>query len=466
MQRKQLGGVRMTSSQVLKLIEQEGINFIDLKVVDLRGRWRHVTLARTNFSEKTFVEGVGFDASNLGYAEVFSSDMVIIPDPETAFIEEYDGEKVLSMICDVYEVENMTPCSHDPRTILKKTLESIKDIANEVYLGPEYEFHIFEDVRYDVKSNRVLFEIDSSEGFWKSSETGEYFIGRKKGYHRIPPFDRLMEVRNAIVKKLLEYGVPVKYHHHEVGTCQVEIELTFVDALKAADYTMLVKHVARMVAKQYGYLVTFMPKPMFDEAGNGMHVHQFLKKNGRNIFNGDKLYNLSQEALWYIGGMLKNAPALMAFTNTSTNSYRRLVPGFEAPTNSVFALANRTSAIRIPAYVKDPEKRRIEFRTIDATCNPYLGFAAMILAGVDGIRKKIDPTSEGFGPFEGDVYEKELKPLPKSLEESCIALRNNHEFLTTFPKDLIEHWIKAKLFEERQVNSVPHPKEYDLYFDV
>ncbi|QIV78984.1 type I glutamate--ammonia ligase [Fervidobacterium pennivorans subsp. shakshaketiis] len=456
----------MTSSQVLKLIEQEGINFIDLKVVDLWGRWRHVTLARTNFSEKTFVEGVGFDASNLGYAEVFNSDMVIIPDPETAFIEEYDGEKVLSMICDVYEVENMTPCSHDPRTILKKTLKSIKDIADEVYLGPEYEFHIFEDVRYDVKSNRIMFEIDSSEGFWKSSETGEYFIGRKKGYHRIPPFDRLMEVRNAIVKKLLEYGVPVKYHHHEVGTCQVEIELTLVDALKAADYTMLVKHVARMVAKQYGYLVTFMPKPMFDEAGNGMHVHQFLKKNGKNIFNGDKLYNLSEEALWYIGGMLKNAPALMAFTNPSTNSYRRLVPGFEAPTNAVFALANRTSAIRIPAYVKDPEKRRIEFRTIDATCNPYLGFAAMILAGVDGIRKKIDPTSEGFGPFEGDVYEKELKPLPKSLEESCIALKNNHEFLTTFPKDLIEHWIKAKLFEERQVSSVPHPKEYDLYFDV
>lgn len=456
----------MDASQVVRLVEKEDINFIDLKVVDLWGRWRHVTLARTNFSEKIFHEGVGVDASNLGYAEVFNSDMVIIPDPETAFVETYGEDKVLSMICDVYETEDMKPCSHDPRTILKKTLESIKDVADEVYLGPEYEFHVFEEVRYQVTSNKVMFEIDSLEGFWNAEETGEYFVGRKKGYHRIPPFDTLMEVRNAIVKKLLEYGVPVKYHHHEVGSCQVEIELPLIDALKAADYTMIVKHVARMVAKEFSYIVTFMPKPMFDEAGNGMHIHQFLKKNQRNIFNGDKLYNLSQEALYYIGGILKNAPALMAFTNPSTNSYRRLVPGFEAPTNAVFALANRTSAIRIPAYVKDPEKRRVEFRTIDATCNPYLGFAAMILAGVDGIRRKIDPIAEGFGPFEGDMYEKEFKPLPKSLEESCRALLENHGFLTTFPRELIEHWVKVKLNEERLVSFIPHPKEYDLYFDA
>ncbi len=456
----------MNIGQVLKVVDQEGIDFIDLKVVDLWGRWRHVTLARDNFSEKTFKEGVGFDASNLGYADVFSSDMVIIPDPETAFVEEYDGEKVLSMICDVYEVDNMQPCSHDPRTILKKTLESIGDIADEVYLGPEYEFHIFEDVRYKISSNEVMFQVDSSEGFWKSGEAGEYFVGRKKGYHRIPPFDRLMEVRNAIVKKLIEYGVPVKYHHHEVGTCQVEIELQLVDALHAADYTMLIKHVARMVAREFGYIITFMPKPLYDEAGNGMHVHQFLKKDGKNIFDGNKLYNLSQEALYYIGGILKNASSLMAFTNPSTNSYRRLVPGFEAPTNAVFALANRTAAIRIPAYVKDPEKRRVEFRTIDATCNPYLAYAAMILAGIQGIRDQIDPTTEGFGPFEGDMYEKDLKPLPKSLEESCNAVIANDKFLSTFPRELTEHWVKVKLQEERQVLSIPHPKEYDLYFDV
>ncbi len=455
----------MTEKEVLLLVKNNDIDFIDLKVVDLWGRWRHVTLAKTNFSEKTFKEGVGFDASNLGYAEVFNSDMVIIPDPKTAIVEEYKGEKVLSMICDVYEVENFTPCSHDPRTILKKTLESIKDIADEVYLGPEYEFHIFEDVRYKVANNQVYFEVDSKEGFWNSEVTGEYFIGRKKGYHRIPPFDTLMEVRNAIVKKLLEYGVPVKYHHHEVGSCQVEIELSFVPALEAADYTMLVKHVARLVGQEMGYIVTFMPKPLYDEAGNGMHVHQFLKKNGKNIFDGDKLYNLSREALYYTGGILKYAPSLMAFTNPSTNSYRRLVPGFEAPTNAVFALANRTSAIRVPAYVKDPEKRRIEFRTIDATCNPYLAFSAMILAGIQGIREKIDPVAEGFGPYEGDTYEKVLKPLPKSLEESCLALKNQNHYLTTFPEDLIKHWIVKKLEEERKVSTIPHPAEYDLYFD-
>ncbi len=274
----------MNIGQVLKIVDQEGIDFIDLKVVDLWGRWRHVTLARDNFSEKTFKEGVGFDASNLGYADVFSSDMVIIPDPETAIVEEYNSEKVLSMICDVYEVDNMQPCSHDPRTILRKTLESIRDIADDVYLGPEYEFHIFEDVRYNISSNEVMFQVDSSEGFWKSEETGEYFVGRKKGYHRIPPFDRLMEVRNAIVKKLIEYDVPVRYHHHEVGTCQVEIELQLVDALHAADYTMLIKHVARMVAREFGYIITFMPKPLYDEAGNGMHVHQFLKKGSLQVF--------------------------------------------------------------------------------------------------------------------------------------------------------------------------------------
>jgi len=456
----------MEIKQILELVEREKINFIDLKVVDLWGRWRHVTLARTNFSEKTFVEGIGFDASNLGYAKVSNSDMILLPDPQTAIIEEFGEEKVLSMICDVHDAITGEPSLHDPRNILKQTLKSIKEIADNVYFGPEYEFHIFEDVKYSITNNDISVKIDSSEGFWNAEKRGEYFIGKKRGYHRIPPFDTLMEVRNKIVNKLLEYGVPVKYHHHEVGSCQVEIELNFVDALKAADYTLLVKYVARQVAKDYGFVVTFMPKPLYDEAGNGMHVHQFLTKNGENIFNGEKIYNLSDTALSYIAGLLKHANSVMAFTNPSTNSYRRLVPGFEAPTNAVFALANRTAAIRIPAYVKDPKKRRIEFRTIDASCNPYLAFSAMILAGIDGIRKNLDPTKEGFGPFEGDAYKENIKPLAPSLDAALFALEKDNEYLKTFPKELLEHWINEKYKELREINSVPHPKEFENYFDV
>ncbi|MBO8160179.1 MAG: type I glutamate--ammonia ligase [Thermosipho sp. (in: Bacteria)] len=456
----------MEVNEVLKIVESEKINFIDLKVVDLWGRWRHVTLARTNFSEKTFTEGVGFDASNLGYAKVTNSDMVLIPDPETAIVEYVGDDKVLSMICDVYDADTRKPSAHDPRSILKKTLESISDVADHVYFGPEYEFHIFEDVRYNISNNDISVKIDSAEGFWNSESKGEYFIGKKRGYHRIPPFDTLMEVRNKIVNKLLEYGVPVKYHHHEVGSCQVEIELGFIDALRAADYTLLVKYVARKIAKEYGLVVTFMPKPLYDEAGNGMHVHQFLTKDGKNIFNGDKIYNLSDMALSYIAGLLKHANSVMAFTNPSTNSYRRLVPGYEAPTNAVFALANRTAAIRIPAYVKDPNKRRIEFRTIDASGNPYLAFSAMILAGVDGIRKNLDPTKEGFGPFEGDAYNEKVKPLAASLEEACYALKNDNAYLKTMPEDLINHWINEKIKEAIEVNAIPHPKEFENYFDV
>ncbi|MDK2907324.1 MAG: glutamine synthetase, partial [Petrotoga sp.] len=319
---------------------------------------------------------------------------------------------------------------------------------------------------YSITNNDISVKIDSSEGFWNAEKRGEYFIGKKRGYHRIPPFDTLMEVRNKIVNKLLEYGVPVKYHHHEVGSCQVEIELEFIDALKAADYTLLVKYVARQVAREYDLVVTFMPKPLYDEAGNGMHIHQFLTKDNENIFDGNKIYNLSNVALYYIAGLLKHANSVMAFTNPSTNSYRRLVPGFEAPTNAVFALANRTAAIRIPAYVKNPRKRRIEFRTIDATGNPYLAFAAMILAGVDGIRWKLDPTKEGFGPFEDDAYNKNIKPLAASLSQACHALENDNDYLKTFPKELITYWIKEKLKETIEINSVPHPKEFENYFDV
>ncbi len=452
--------------KLFKRIKDSKVKYVDLKVVDLWGKWRHVTLPVENFGEKTFMNGVGFDASNLGYASVVKSDMLLMPDPDTAYLEDWEEYPVISVIADVYDATSMKPSDHDPRTILKNTIKYILPIADTVMMGPEYEFHILKNVRYATSCQAITLGIDSPEGFWNSNVSGEYFIGKKKGYHRIPPFDNFMDVRSAISTKLTELGVPVKYHHHEVGTSQVEIELNFSDALKAADYTMLAKHVARNIAHKKGLIVTFMPKPMYDEAGNGMHVHQFLMKNERNIFDGDQIYNLSKICLSYIAGILKHAKSLMAFTNPTTNSYRRLVPGFEAPISPVFGLANRTAAIRIPGYVKEGAKRRMEFRTIDATCNPYLAYAAMILAGVDGIQRNLDPVAEGYGPFEKDACEAKVPPMAVSLEEACASMKKDHDYLKTFPEALLDTWILQKLEECRMVNAVPSPLEFDLYFDA
>jgi glutamine synthetase len=449
----------------MKTIRDEGITQVDLKTTDIWGRWHHVTLANTYFSEKTFTEGVGFDASNLGYANVVASDLLMVPDPNTAFLEDFNGEKVLSIICDVYDVDSGKYSPLDPRSILRNTISSISDVAENAMLAPEYEFHVFNSVKFDVTSNEIYYVVDSEEGFWNSGKTGTYTIGKKGGYEQVPPFDSMSRVRAEIVDELLKLGVPVKYHHHEVGTCQVEIELSFTDALRAADYAMLVKYVARNVARKMGYVVSFMPKPLFEEAGNGMHVHQYLVRNGVNIFSGQELFGLSSTALSYIAGLLTHGKSVMAFTNPSTNSYRRLTPGFEAPTSAVFGLGNRTAAIRIPAYVKDPGQRRIEFRTIDATTNPYLGFAAMILAGVDGIRRSLDPISLGYGPVE-DTAEGKGEMLATSLTEACKALKDDHSYLSVFPDALLENWVEKKIKEELTVSRVPSPEEFKLYFDL
>jgi len=456
----------LTIDEIMKCIKDESISQVDLKTTDIWGRWRHVTLASSYFSERTFSEGVGFDASNLGYGNVVQSDLLMIPDPSTAFIEEREGQKLLSMICDVYSVDNGKYSPLDPRAILRNAISSVSDVAEKIFLAPEYEFHVFNSVAFHVGSNEVFYTVDCDEGFWNEGISGEYIVGKKSGYHQIPPFDTLAAVRGAIVERLMSLGVPVKYHHHEVGTCQVEIELDFCDALEAADYTMLIKYVARNVARKMGYVVSFMPKPLHDEAGNGMHVHQYLLKNSVNIFSGQELFGLSSVALSYIAGILTHGKSLMAFTNPTTNSYRRLTPGFEAPTTAVFGLGNRTAAVRIPAYVKDPSKIRIEFRTIDATTNPYLGFAAMILAGVDGIRRGLDPVSLGYGPVE-DSAEGKGELLASSLREACESLLTDNAYLSAaFPEALIKLWTDKKLEEEREVNRIPSPQEFKLYFDI
>lgn len=461
----------MTFQEILKLIEKEEVQFVDLKIVDLYGVWKHVTIPACNFKEKIMIDGIGFDASNFGYAMVEKSDLIMIPDLDTAFTDPFGECKTLSVSCDVFDPQTGERFEQDPRGILIKTLKKLKEerLADEVLFGPEYEFHILDEVIYEVSPNTIQLKIDSMEGFWNSSKSGEYFVGRKRGYHRAPPFDHFFTLRNEICDHLQRVGVDIKYHHHEVGTAQLEIETQFMDALHAADATQLVKYFIRNIAHEYGYVVTFLPKPMYNEAGNGMHVHQYLKLNGVNTFSGTRLYGLSDQALHYTAGILKHSPSLLGLTNPTTNSYRRLVPGFEAPTNGVFALGNRTSAIRVPGYVKDNEKRRIEFRTIDATCNPYLAFSAMILAGIDGILQKMDPITMGFGPYEEDSSEKIINALPRTLEEAVLNLKKDSEYLKRwgiFPEALLNKWIQKKLEEQAFVASVTHPVEYQMYFDL
>lgn len=461
----------MTRQEFWKFIEENEVLFVDLKVVDFYGGWKHVTLPIETVNEKLLENGIGFDASNFGYAVVEKSDMVMIPDLDTVILDDFGEYETASMICDVYDPQTGERFDQDPRGILTKVIEKVQSegIADEILFGPEYEFHVLDEVAHEVKPNSIMLHIDSCEGFWNSGETGEYLIGKKRGYHRTAPFDKFFVLRNEIVNELVRLGIEVKYHHHEVGTAQLEIETNFMDAKKAADATLLTKYIIRNIALEHGFLVTFLPKPIYNEAGNGMHVHQFMRKGDKNVFAGDKVYGLSELALHYTAGILKHSRALLGFSNPTTNSYRRLVPGFEAPTNAVFALANRTSAIRIPGYVKDDAKRRIEFRTIDATCNPYLAFAAMILAGVDGILNKIDPTEEGYGPFDGDLSKSIQHPLPKNLEEAVLALKQDHDFLKRwdmFPEEMIDKWVEKKLEEHRLVSTITHPMEYQLYFDL
>ncbi|AKI98216.1 type I glutamate--ammonia ligase [Kosmotoga pacifica] len=454
------------------------IEFIDLKVVDIHGRLRHVMLPGDRLTESLFTEGVGFDASNFGFAAVESSDMIMIPDPETAFIDPFYTEKTLSFFCDVYRVDSLEPFPQYPRNLLRTTVEKLKEVhASDAMMAPELEFHIFEGLSYEVSANRVYYEVDVSEGFWRSSEfSNQNVVGRKMGYHRTPPADIFANFRNEVVKILLKIGVPVKYHHHEVSSAQHEIELLFQNALKAADSILLTKYVIRNTASRYGLVVTFMPKPIYEEAGNGMHVHQFLvDENGKNLFSGNDYGGLSTFAFQYIAGVLEHSltGSLLAFTNPSANSFKRLVPGFEAPVCAAFARANRSAAVRIPGYVKNPDKVRIEFRTMDATCNPYYALSAILLAGIDGIKKKLDPKEMGFGPLEKNVYlmsykEKEsIKFFPTNLNATLNGLKKDNEYLKgIFDEKLIANWYTLKQEEARYVNSVPSPAEYQLYFDL
>ncbi len=467
-------------SEAQHYVQQNQIKMIDLKFCDLWGRWHHVTITKREFTPDLMSAGVGFDGSSVGFKSVASGDMALIPDLSTGFVDPFWEIRTLSFICHIVEADTKRQFTGEPREIARKAEDFLKQtkIADSSLWGPEFEFYLFNQVLFESNPNAASYTLDSNEALWNSHQARHgHLIAPHGGYHAIPPKDQNFRLRAKMVETLEDLGVPVKYHHHEVGgPGQHEIETPLMGILQAGDAALIIKYVTKMIAHDAGQSVTFMPKPLFGEAGSGMHFHQQLFKQNSNLFyDAENANRLSQTALYYIGGLLHHAPAVLAFTNPTTNSYRRLIPGFEAPINAFFSMGNRSAAIRIPKYATEADHVRFEFRPPDATCNPYLAMAAMLMAGIDGIRNKIDPTLHGFGPINEDVFswpeEKRamIKSLPTSLEEALTALTHDQQFLMeheVFPKALIDHWIRTKKQEIQEVQTRPHPHEFIMYYDL
>jgi len=470
-----------TFDQAQAYVAERGVRMIDLKFCDLWGRWRHVTIPARQFNPALMREGVGFDGSAVGLKSVKAGDMVLLPDLATGAMDPFWYAPTLSFTCSTHETGTLAVFPNDPRNIARRAEEYLREtgIADQSVWGPEFEFYVFDQVAFDNGVNYASYRLESDEADWNSAQGGHgHYIPLHGGYHAIPPKDQLYNLRSEICLLLEEMGVEVKYHHHEVGgPGQSEIETPLVGLLAAGDMTMLVKYVTKMAARGHGKTVTFMPKPLYGEAGSGMHFHQMLLQGGRNLFFDPNGYgSMSQTALYYIGGLLAHGPALLGLTNPSTNSYRRLVPGYEAPVNAFFSLGNRSAAVRIPKYADQPETARMEFRPPDATCNPYLALAAQLMAGLDGIRRQIDPTAAGFGPIDANIFawsdqqRSAIKHLPGSLREALDALEADHDFLLAgdvFSEELLAQWIAFKReVEYYPVRNRPHPYEMQLYFDV
>lgn len=467
--------------QAARFVDENKIQLIDLKFCDLWGRWHHLTIPSSQFDPSIMEEGIGFDGSAVGLKSVKAGDMVLVPDLSTAFIDPFWEASTLSFICTTLEADTHAVFVNDPRNIAIRAEAYLRStgIADHSRWGPEFEFYVFDNVAFENGVNRASYRLDCNEADWNSGTGGHgHYIPLHGGYHAIPPKDQLFNLRSEISLRLEAMGVPVKYHHHEVGgPGQSEIETPMMGLIAAGDATMLVKYVSKMVAVAHGKTVTFMPKPLYGEAGSGMHFHQHLFDGDQNLFYDAKGYGcISQLGLYYIGGLLKHGPALLGLTNPSTNSYRRLVPGFEAPVNSFFSLGNRSAAVRIPKYANQPDTARMEFRPPDATCNVYLALAGQLLAGIDGIINKIDPTEHGFGPIDANIFSwtdeqrGQIQKLPASMREAMDALAADHDFLLAgdvFSEVLIQQWIQYKVDGEYyQVRNRPHPYEFTLYFDV
>ncbi|WP_173616641.1 type I glutamate--ammonia ligase [Brevibacillus sp. DP1.3A] len=472
----------MDMKTVLSTIDTEKVEYVDFRIVDLLGRQHHVTVPAYAVDEGTFRNGVAFDGSSLiGYKSIEESDMVAMPDPATAFIDPFVEAKTMNIICNIVNPDN-TVYTRDPRGIALKAEAYLQQsgLATAAYFGPESEFFLFDNVRYASGPSGSFFHIDSEEAFWNTGKEGQnlgYKVRNKGGYFPVQPTDSQMDIRNEMCTLMTKCGMYVERHHHEVATAgQGEINFRFDTLTRTADNLLLFKYIVRNVAAKHGKTATFMPKPIVGDNGSGMHVHQSLFNGDTPLFYEQGGYaNLSETALHYIGGILHHAPALIALTNPSTNSFKRLVPGYEAPVNLVFSKGNRSAAVRIPIAAVTPKASRIEFRTPDSTANPYLAFAAMLMAGLDGIKRKLDPRELGFGPMDKNIYDlsdaekHEIKSAPASLAEALVALEQDHDFLLdgdVFTKEVIEGWIAQKRGEIEQVERTVNPKEYELYYDL
>jgi glutamine synthetase len=466
--------------KVLSFIKSNKIEFIDMKFMDFPGQWQHFTVPVSAFNAGSFEDGYGFDGSSMrGWKPINESDMLIIPDANTMFVDPFIEAPTLSLICDVYEPATKEKYSRCPRNIAQKAEAYLSStgLADTVYYGPEAEFFVFDDVRFDSQPNGSFYVVDSIEGRWNSGREEGPNLGYKprfkEGYFPCPPTDALMDLRNEMVRNLINAGIDVEAQHHEVASGgQCEIDLRFQPMLKAADQLLMFKYFVKNTAKMHNKTVTYMPKPIFGDNGSGMHVHTSLWKKGKPLFAGEGYAGLSEMALYFIGGLLKHAASILAFTNPTTNSYKRLVPGFEAPVNLAYSQRNRSASIRIPMYSNSPKAKRVEFRCPDPSCNPYLGFSAILMAGLDGIINRIDPGE----PLDKDIYDMKPEELinvpstPGSLNEALKALAADHEFLLkgdVFTEDVIEAWIKYKMDKEiRPMALQPHPFEFALYYDV
>jgi len=474
-----------TPADVLKLAADSGAEFVDLRFVDLPGLHQHFSMPIHELTADSFEEGFGFDGSSIrGFQEIQESDMLLIPDPNTAVIDPFTARTTLNLNCFVKDPVTGESYSRDPRYIVKKAEDYLVStgIGDTAFFGPEAEFFIFDNVSFEYKANTAHHFVDSNEGIWRSGSRTEidgspnlgYKLRHKEGYFPVPPADQYQDLRSEMVAVMEQVGIDIEVHHHEVGTAgQAEIDMRFDTMLRMADKVMLYKYVVKNVAAQAGKTVTFMPKPVFEDNGSGMHTHQSIWKGGEPLFFDEKGYaGLSDLARWYTGGLLKHAAAVLAFAAPTTNSYKRLVPGYEAPVNLVYSQRNRSAAVRIPLYSQSPKAKRIEFRCPDPSCNPYLAFAAMLMAGLDGIQNRIEPPD----PLEKDLYDlppEELAQVPQvpgSLDESLAALEADHEFLLTggvFTQDVIDTWIAYK--REAEVDAIrlrPHPYEFHLYYDI
>lgn len=476
----------MTPEDALRLAREHGARMVDLKFTDLPGTWQHFSVPLRAISAESFEEGIGFDGSSIrGFQAINESDMLLIPDANTAIMDPFTAEPTLSLVCNVHQPgRGREPYSRDPRHIARKAEAYLQStgIADTAYFGPEAEFFVFDEVRFRSTQNEQLAFVDSDEAHWNSGRSsGTPNLGHrmrsKEGYFPVAPNDTLQDLRTAMVLTMEDTGIEVEAQHHEVAAGgQCEIDMRFDSLVRMADKLLLYKYIVKNVARRSGKTATFMPKPIFGDNGSGMHVHMSLWKNERPLFAEAEGYaGLSETARMFIGGLLTHAPAVLALAASTTNSYRRLVPGYEAPVNLVFSQRNRSAAVRIPMYSDSPKAKRVEFRPPDPTCNPYLTFSALLLAGLDGIQQGILPEEHGFGPVDRNIYEmtacekREIRSVPGSLDEALEALERDHSFLLVgdvFTTDLLEKYVELKREQAAEVRLRPSPLEFALYYDA